>query len=71
MSFVLSIGPSHPISEIGTSHIYRFKKTRNEDDQKFHAFLIKRVRHSAIYSDLSVKWLNGCSEGGDHKMYQK
>ena len=32
MSFVSSIGPSHPISEIGTSHIYRLKKTRNEGD---------------------------------------
>ena len=28
----ISIGPSHPISEIGTSHIYRLKKTRNEGD---------------------------------------
>ena len=46
MSFIFSIEPSHPISAIATSHVYRLKKTRNEGDhdQKLHTFLIKRVR---------------------------
>ena len=44
MSFESSIGPSHPISEIATSHVCRLKKTRNEGDQKLRVFLIKRVR---------------------------
>ena len=35
MSFKSSIGPSHPISEIATSHVCRLKKTRNEGDQKY------------------------------------
>ena len=32
MSFESSMGPSHPISEIVTSHVCRLKKTRNEGD---------------------------------------
>ena len=44
MSFESSIGPSYPISEIATSHVYMLKKTRNEGDQKSCVFLIKRVR---------------------------
>ena len=43
MSFVFSIGPSHPTSEIETSRVYRLKKTRNEGDLKSRAFLIRRV----------------------------
>ena len=63
------IGPSHPISEIMTSHVYRLKKkTRNEGDQKM-CFVVKRVRIQRHI--LSVKWLSGCSEVGDHEIYQK
>ena len=58
MSFVSSIGPNHPISEISTSHVYRLKKTRNEGDQKLRIFLIKSLKrewgHSAIYSEFQV-----------------
>ena len=66
MSFVSTIGPSQPISEIETSHVYRLKKTRNEGDLKSRVFLIKRVRTHI----LSVKWLSSCSEVGDHEIYQ-
>ena len=38
MSFESSIGPSHLISEIVTSHVCRLKKTRNKGDQKSHLF---------------------------------
>ena len=38
MSFESSIGPSHPISEIVTSHVCRLKKTRNEGDWKNGVF---------------------------------
>ena len=38
MSFESSIGPSHPISEIATSHVCRLKKTRNKGDQKSRFF---------------------------------
>ena len=69
MSFVFSIGPSHPISEIATSHVYRLKKTRNEGDLKSHIFLFKRVRTQ--YYILSVKWLSGYSEVRDHEIYQE
>ena len=69
MSFVFSIGPSHPISEIATSHIYRLKKTRNEGDLKPRVFLIKKVRTVPYIS--SVKWLSDCSEVGDHEIYQE
>ena len=55
MSFVSSIGPSHPISEIGTSHIYRF----NQESE------------GTVLYILSIKWLIGCSQVGDHEMYQK
>ena len=44
MSFIFSIGPSHIISEIATSLVYKIKKTRNEGDLKLYVFLIKRVR---------------------------
>ena len=72
MSFVSSIGPRHPISEIATSHIYWLKKTRNKGDQKLRVFLIKRVRTQCYQLHiLSVKWLSGCSEVGDPEMYQK
>ena len=54
MSFVssISIGPSHPISEIVTSHIYRLKKTRirNEGDRKLCVF----------FNQERVKWLISC-----------
>ena len=66
MSFVSSIGPSHPISEIGTSHIYRLKKTRNKGDQKC-VFFNQESEDTVLYI-LSVKWLRGCSEVGDHEM---
>ena len=62
--FVTSIGSSHPVSEIATSHVYRLKKTRNEGDLKSRVFLIKRVRTHI----LSVKWLSSCSEVGDHEI---
>ena len=58
MSFVSSIGSTHPVSEISTSHVYRLKKTRNEGDWKFHIFLIKRVRTQCLYSECQVvEWL--------------
>ena len=59
MSFVSSIGPSHLISEIATSHVYRLKKTRNESDLKSRFVLIKRVRIQCyIYSECPVvEWL--------------
>ena len=69
MSFVSSIGPSHPISEIGTSHIYRLKKTRNEGDQKL-CFFNQESEGTVLYI-LSIKWLSGCSQVGDHGMHQK
>ena len=67
MSFKLSIGPSHPISEIVTSHVYWLKKTRsrNMGDLKLHVFLIKRVQ-------CHIFWVSsGCSEVGDHEIYQE
>ena len=65
MSFAssISIGPSHPISEIVTSHIYRLKKTRirNEGDRKLCFFLIKR--ESSGWLVATVRYI------GDHEMY--
>ena len=70
MSFVFSIGPSHPISEIATSHVYRLKKTRNECDLKSRVFFNQDSEDAETYI-LSVKWLSGCSEVGDHEIYQE
>ena len=53
MSFASSIGPSHPISEIGTSHTHRIKTTRNKGDRKLHVLLIKRVR-----TQCSIFWVS-------------
>ena len=50
------IGPSHPISEIGTSHIYRLKKTRNEGGWSKIVFLIKRVRAQCYIFWVSCGW---------------
>ena len=51
------------MSEIATSHIYnRLKKTRNKGDLKWHVLV--------LYI-LSVKWLSGGSELGDHEIYQE
>ena len=69
MSFVFSIGPSHPISEIATSHVYRLKKTRNEGDLKFCFF--NQESEDPVPYILSVKWFSGCSELGDHKICQE
>ena len=70
MSFIFSIGPSPPISEIVTSHVYKLKKTRNEGDLKSHIFLFKRVRTQCRYTQ-SVKWLSGYSDVRDHEIYQE
>ena len=70
MSFVSSIGSSHPISEIETSHIYRLKKTRNEGDLKLHVFFNQESEDTVLYI-LSVRGLSGCSKVGNHEMYQK
>ena len=67
MSFESSIGPSHPISEIATSHVCRLKKTRN--DQK-SVFFNQESEGTVLYI-LRVKWVNGCIEVEDHKIYQK
>ena len=71
MSFKSSIGPSHPISEIATSHVCRLKKTRKEGDQKSHVFLFNQESEGTVSYILSVKWLSDCSEVGDHEIYQK
>ena len=56
--FVTSIGSSHPVSEIATSHVYRLKKTRNEGDLKSRVFQSRKWGHSAIYSECRVvEWL--------------
>ena len=66
MSFESSIGPSHPISEIATSHVCRLEKTRNKGDEKWHVFLIKGVRAHTVSYILTVKWWSGWSKVGDH-----
>ena len=71
MSFVSSIGANHPISQIVTSHVYRFKKTRNRGDQKLHVLLIKRVRAQWHIFWVSSGWVVVCSEVGGHEIYQK
>ena len=70
MSFVFSIGPSHHISEIATSHIYKLKKTRNEGDLKLHVFFNQESEETVPYIS-SVKWLSDCSEVGGHEIYQE
>ena len=61
MSFVFSIGPSHPISEIATSHVYRLKKTRNESDRaKIANFLNQKSENTRCYIFCEcqvVEWL--------------
>ena len=57
MSFGSSIGPSHTISEIATSHVFRFKKTRNKGHQKPRVFLIKRVRAQCHKFWVSNGWV--------------
>ena len=58
MSFKSSVGPSHPISEIVTSHVCRLKKTKNKGDQTSHVFLIKGVTVRVTYSECQViEWL--------------
>ena len=57
ISFVSSIGPSHPISEITFSHVYRLKKTRNEGDRKTRVFLIKRERTQCHITWVSSDWV--------------
>ena len=66
MSFVFSIGPSHTIPEIVTSHIYRLKKTksRNVGDLKLCVFFNQK---SAVSYILSVKVV----AIGDHEIYQE
>ena len=65
-----AIGPSHSIFEIATSHVYRLKKTRNEGDLKSRVFFNQDSEDTEPYI-LSVKWLSGCSEVGDHEIYQE
>ena len=43
MNLKSSIGPSHPISEIATSHVYRIKRLETRVI-KNHVFSNKRVR---------------------------
>ena len=69
MSFIFSIGPSHPISEIATSHVYKLKKTRNKGDLK-SCFFNQESEVTVSYI-LIAKWLSGCSEVGDHEIYQE
>ena len=69
MSFVFSIGPSPPISEIAASHVYRLKKTRSEGDLKSH-FFIQESEDTVPYTQ-SVKWLSGYSEVRGHEIYQE
>ena len=50
ISFVSSIGPNHPISEIATSHVYMLKKTRNESDRaKIANFLNQKSENTLLY----------------------
>ena len=70
MSFIFSIGPSRPISEIATSHVYKLnKKTRNEGDLKSRFF--NQESEVTVSYILIAKWLSGCSEVGDHEIYQE
>ena len=62
MSFVFSIGPSHLISEIATSHVYRLKKIRNKGDLKL-CFFNKESEDTVPYI-LIAKWLSGCMQLG-------
>ena len=71
ISFVSSIGPNHPISEIATSHVYRLKKTRNESDRAKIANFLNQKSENTLLDILCVKWLSGCSKVGDHEIYQK
>ena len=52
MSFVSTIGPSNPIFEIETSHLYRLKKTRNEGDLKLRVFFNQESEDT--YSECQV-----------------
>ena len=53
ISFVSSsIGPTHPISEIATSNVYRLKKTKikNESDRaKIANFLNQKNENTLLY----------------------
>ena len=70
MSFESSIGPSHPISEIVTSHhVCRLKKTGTRV-KKNCVLLIKRVRVGHSVRFWVWKGLSDCCEV-DHEIYQK
>ena len=68
MSFKSSTGPSHPISEI-TTRGCRLKRleTQSIKDQVFS----NQENEGTMSYILGVKCLSGCSELGDHEIYQK
>ena len=60
-------GPSHPNSETVNSHVSRLKK---RGSSKIASFFNQESESTVSYIR-SVKWLSGCSEAGDHEIYQK
>ena len=58
MGFASNIEPSHPNSEIVTSHVYRLKKTRNKGDWKPRGIFNQESEDTVIYSEWQVvEWL--------------
>ena len=58
MCFKLSIGLSHPIYEIATSHVWSFKRLETRVFKNQILFLSRKWGHSVIYSGCqTVEWL--------------
>ena len=68
-NFKSSVGPSYPISEIATSHVCTLKRLETKVI-KNHVCQHQESEGTMSYI-LGVKWLSGCSEVGNHEIYQK
>ena len=47
------------------------KKAINEGDQRLLFLKNEKMSKGTLSYILGVKWLSGCSEVGDHEIYQK